>query len=124
MANEEVYLRAILATVARQTYPPDTLARLVSPVRKAGDKQLAAYNLCDGTRSQTDIAKELKLDSGAFSRTVSRWIELGIVVRVGQNRDLRLVHLYPLPVSIRKERSHDRPDERANQEDGHTDPTE
>lgn len=98
MTNEETYLRAILATVARQTFPPDALSRLVAPT-KAGEKQLAAYNLCDGSRLQGEIAKELSLDAGAFSRTVSRWVDLGILVRVGEKRETRLVHLYPLPTS-------------------------
>lgn len=101
MTNEEAYLRAILATVARQTFPPDALAKLVAPT-KAGEKQLVAYNLCDGSRSQSEIAKELSLDPGAFSRTVSRWVELGILVRVGEKRETRLVHLYPLAVSAAK----------------------
>ena len=94
MTNQEVYLKAILATLARQTFPPEALSKLVAPT-KAGERQLLAYNMCDGSRSQTEIAKELSLDPGAFSRTVSRWVELGILVRVGEKRDTRLVHLYP-----------------------------
>lgn len=101
MSNQEVYLKAILATIARQTFPPEALSKLVAPT-KAGDRQLVAYNLCDGSRSQTEIAKELGLDAGAFSRTVSRWVDLGILVRVGEKRETRLVHLYPLPIDIPK----------------------
>ena len=104
MANEEVYLRAILGTVARQTLPPEVLERLVSP-SKTGDKQLVAYNLCDGSRSQSEIAKELGLDPGAFSRTVSRWIELGIIIRTGERRESRLVHLYPLSIEGSRRRT-------------------
>lgn len=96
-----MYLKAILATLARQTFPPEALSKLVAPT-KSGEKQLVAYNLCDGSRSQTEIAKELNLDAGAFSRTVSRWVELGILVRVGEKRDTRLVHLYPLPIEMPK----------------------
>lgn len=104
MTNEEAYLRAILATIARQTFPASELARIVAPAGHAGDKQIAAYNLCDGTRSQADVAKELGLDSGAFSRTVARWLDVGVVVRVGQGREARLVHLYPLPTQRSKEK--------------------
>lgn len=102
MPNEEIYLRAILATVARQTFPTQELSRLVSPPGAPGEWQIAAYNLCDGTRSQGEIAKELSIDSGNFSRTVGRWIDLGILLKVGENRETRLVHLYPLPLPTKK----------------------
>lgn len=125
MANEEVYLRAILAVVARQTFPVADLAKLVSPFRKAGDKQVAAYNLCDGGRTQSEIAREIGLDPGAFSRTVSRWIELGILIRVGEKRDSRLIHLYPIPVeSSKKDREDGRVKGRSsNSENGDSDQT-
>jgi hypothetical protein len=89
--NSEAFLRAILATTARQTFPPDQLAEMVGP-----PKQVQAFNLCDGTRSQTDIAKALKLDSGNFSRTVSRWVKAGIVFRLGEKSEAKLLHVYPL----------------------------
>jgi len=94
MQNSEVYLRAILSILARQTFPPDKLGPLVG-----GDKQQAAYNLCDGSRSQGEIAKQLGLDSGNFSKTVGRWIELGIIVRITEGKEARPLHIYPLPVS-------------------------
>jgi hypothetical protein len=93
--NSEQLLRAILATVGRQVFPPERLGEIV--VSKAGsDKQLAAYNMCDGLRNQSEIAKSLKLDSGNFSRTIGRWVEAGILFRIGEGRDARLLHIYPL----------------------------
>lgn len=89
--NSEALLRAVLSVTARQTFPPDKLAELVGP-----PKQAKAFNLCDGSRSQTDIAKALKLDSGNFSRTVSRWVDAGIVFRLGDRSDAKLLHVYPL----------------------------
>lgn len=97
MNSQEAYLRAILATVARQTFPPEAIAELVG--RNAGEKQLRAFNLCDGTRSQGEIAKELKLDSGNFSKTLARWIDSGIAIRVGEGKETRPLHVYPLPES-------------------------
>jgi hypothetical protein len=98
---ESAYLRAILATVARQTFPPATLYDLITR-GGGGEKQLRAYNLCDGTRNQSEIAKELGLDAGNFSRSLARWVDAGIVMRVGETRDMKPVHVYPLPASFMK----------------------
>lgn len=93
--NNETILRAILSAVARQTFPVDRLLEIVLPTG-ASAKQLAAYNHCDGTKGQGEIAKALKLDAGNFSRTVSRWVDEGVVVRLGEGRDAKLLHVYPL----------------------------
>jgi DNA-binding MarR family transcriptional regulator len=91
----ETYLKAILATVARQTFPPEVLAELVlSNVRSA--KQALAYNLCDGDHTQAEIASITGLDKGSLSRSIARWIELGVVTRAGTNNELRPMHVYPL----------------------------
>jgi len=97
LENSEVLLRAILSAIARQTFP---LHDLLSIVRSggAGDKQVSAFNMCDGTKSQGEVAKALKLDAGNFSRTVARWIEEGILVRLGDGREAKLLHAYPVPV--------------------------
>lgn len=98
---QEQLLRAILATVARQTFPPEFIVDKVA-IGADKAKQVEAYNLCDGSRSQTEIAKHFGLDPGNFSRTVARWIDLGIVIKVGLSRDVKLLHVYPIP-SIKKE---------------------
>lgn len=98
METQETYLRAILATVARQTFSPARILEIIN----AGEKQQRAFNLCDGSRSQSEIVKELGLDHGNFSRSVSRWIDEGIVIRVGQNREARPLHVYPLPEALIK----------------------
>jgi len=72
--------------------------------RGAGPKQVAAFNLCDGSRSQGDIAKVLKLDAGNFSRTVGRWIDEGVVFRLGDGREAKLLHVYPLPESAARKK--------------------
>ena len=99
MDTNEALLRAILATVARQAFPPDELTKLISPTA-GGGKQFMAYNLCDGQTPQTEIGKKAKLDKGSLSRSISRWIEVGIVIRVG--RDQNPMHLYPLPKEYMK----------------------
>lgn len=97
MDNADIYLKAMMSLLARQTFPPSQLAELVGR-----DKQLEAYNLCDGSRTQTEIAKQLGLDSGNFSKTVARWVELGILVKTSEGAETRLVHLYPLPKAKKK----------------------
>ena len=99
MNSQESYLRAILATVARQTFPPALLVELVG----RGEKQLRAFNLCDGTRTQGEIATELKLDASNFSKSLGRWIDAGVAIRIGEGRDVRPIHVYPIPeAEIRK----------------------
>jgi len=97
-SDNEALLKAILSVTARGTIPPENVQQIVMS-RGATAKQLNAYNLCDGSRSQADIVKSLKLDAGNFSRTVGRWIEEGIVFKLGEGRDARLQHVYPLQPS-------------------------
>jgi hypothetical protein len=102
--NSEILLRAILATIARQTFAPDRLATTIAPKGK-GEKQYRAFNMCDGTRTQREIAKALGFDKGNFSRAVARWIEAGIVIRLGEGRDATLLHVCPFTPSDRSKGS-------------------
>lgn len=89
---------------ARQAIPEERLAQIVA-TKSAGDSQVAAYNLCDGRKGQTEIARSLGIDPGNFSRTVARWIEAGVVLKLGDGRDATLLHVYPLSKeAIAKER--------------------
>lgn len=101
MSNAESYLRAILGVVARATFPPEKLAGEIG-IGASKSKQLEAYNLCDGTLTQGEIAKKVGLDAGNFSRTLGRWIDDGLIVRIESNGQLRPVHLYPIPTSLLK----------------------
>jgi hypothetical protein len=93
MDMNESLLRAIFLTVGRSAFAPKDVYRIVTP-HGGSDKNFAAYNLCDGKTPQTDIAKNAKLDKGALSRVLARWIDAGIVVRIGQ--DQLPLHVYPL----------------------------
>src|SRR5258708_40003039 len=93
MDSSESLLRAILATVARKPFPPPELLRIIPPAA-GGAKQILAYNLCDGGTPQSKIVKKAKLDKGSLSRSIARWIEAGVVVRVGA--DQHPLHVYPL----------------------------
>ena len=100
MNPQDTYLRAILATVARQTFPPDKIAEIMGP--NSGVKQYNAFNLCDGTRTQGEIARETGLDPGNFSKSLGRWVDAGIIIKVSDGREARPVHVYPLPDSYLK----------------------
>lgn len=93
---ETSYLKAILATVARQSFPPEQLAAMIT-ANVGGVKQIAAYNLCDGEHTQLEIAQAVGLDKGNLSRSISRWVELGIVIRLGEGAEAKPAHLYQLP---------------------------
>lgn len=82
----------MISLLGRSVFPRHDLMEIVAPL-KGKEKQTKAFNLCDGTRSQADIGKQLKLDAGNFSRTVARWIEAGVVFRLGEGRDARLLHV-------------------------------
>ena len=90
---DEALLRALLATFGRSAFSPEDLLKILAP-KSGGDKQIEAYNLCNGRTSQSDIAKKTGLDAGNFSRTISRWVDEGVMFRV--EPDQHPLHLYPL----------------------------
>lgn len=93
MDTNDALLRAILSMLGRQAFPPAELQKIVSPA-SGGQRQIDAYNLCDGRTPQSEIGKKAKLDKGNLSRSISRWMEAGIVFRVGP--DQYPMHIYPL----------------------------
>lgn len=107
MENSEIYLRAMMSLVARQTFSPDQLADLVSPQRNL--RAMQAFNYCDGTKTQGEIASELGLDSGNFSRTISRWTDEGIIIKIGAGKDTKPIHVYSIPDYILKASKKDNP---------------
>lgn len=95
MASEEaILLRVLVGVMGRVAFPEEKLRAAVAP--RGGDKQVRAYNLCDGTRTQSEVAKEAEIDQGQLSKAVGAWVQAGIVHRVPDGKELRLLHLYPL----------------------------
>jgi hypothetical protein len=107
----------VLVTPGRRSYgvaghvPPghsghgreaDVLAGEILEIIGPGEKQHRAFNLCDGEKTQAEIAKELGLDPGNFSRTITRWVDEGIAIRAGKKGDIRPLHVYPLPEALIK----------------------
>jgi len=87
---------AILTTVGRSTFSVFDVFDLVDPTGKSS-KQVKAFNMADGTKTQSDICKTVKIDPGNFSKSLNKWIQEGVMFRLGSGRDAKLLHVFPLP---------------------------
>ena len=94
-------LRHLISPVSRTVFDEERLRQIVGPPGTSA-KQFVAYNLCDGTRTQGEVAKQAKIDAGNFSRTLARWVEAGVVFCIGEGRDANVRHVYPLPAQLAK----------------------
>jgi len=99
MSNVEIYLRAVMATVARQTFPPERLIKIVAP-SGGKQRQCEAFNMCDGKTTQKEICDKLKLDAGNLSKAITRWVDEGVMVKVEAKNNMFPVHVYPIPTSL------------------------
>ncbi|MCH7806272.1 MAG: MarR family transcriptional regulator [Proteobacteria bacterium] len=88
----EQLLRALLQTSGRGTFSEDDLLGIIGN----SEKNKKAYQLCDGMKNQGEIAKLAKIDSGNFSRSLTKWEEAGIVFKIGAVAETRPLHIYPL----------------------------
>ncbi len=95
--DEEIkgLLKVLIGVTARVAFPEEKLRQIVAPMSSSG-KYVEAYNLCDGTRSQAEIAREAGIDKGNLSKAVNRWLVQGVVFSVGSSSEPRLIHVYPL----------------------------
>lgn len=95
VSNErlESLLESLIKVIGRVAMPVDKVAEIVN----TSPKLMRAYNLCDGTLMQKDIAKKLKLDNGNLSRAMQRWVANGVAFWVGSSTEARLLHIYPIP---------------------------
>ena len=97
MGETDELLRILIQLNGRQAFPEEALRERVG----TSARQLAAYNLCDGTRSQAEVIREAKVDQSSFSKAVTRWVNEGILFKLGTGRDVKLLHLYPLSAQSR-----------------------
>jgi len=82
----EQLLSSLIQVIGRAVFPPEKVLESVGRSRM----QLRAFNMCDGNRTQSEIAKKLRTDQGNLSRTSMRWIEKGIAFPVGDGKNARL----------------------------------
>lgn len=87
-------LSAILQTVGRAAFADDDE---VLKIIGSSPRNLAAYKMCDGSRSQTAIAKAADINAGNFSRLVAKWEAAGILCKIGGPGDIKLLQVYKLP---------------------------
>ena len=98
--NEKIatLLECLIHVIGRMAIP----MKQVSDVVGTSPKYLKAFNLCDGSKTQQEIAKKLKLDPGNLSKACARWVENGVAFSMGEGKDARLIHIYPIPSSPKK----------------------
>ncbi len=99
MTTSDELLKAILATLARSTFPLTALAKIVAPTASS-ERQVMAYNMCDGETPQAEICKKTKIAKGNLSNLITRWVEAGVMIRIGPER--LPLHVYPLSKSVIK----------------------
>lgn len=92
-AKLERLLECLIHVIGRATIPQSEVIKIVGN----GPKQVKAFNLCDGRNSQKEIAQKTGLDPASLSRTSVRWVEAGAAFWIGEGKDARLLHVYPLP---------------------------
>lgn len=97
---DDTLLKELLATTGRMVFSPEDVLKIVAPT-SGSEKQIDAFNLCDGDTPQGVICKKVGIDSGNFSRSISRWVEEGVMFRVGP--DEYPLHIYPLNKQARKQ---------------------
>jgi len=89
----EQLMECLIHVVGRATLPEAKLLEIVG----TRAKQIRAFNLADGTRSQIEIAKKATVDPGSLSRTATRWVRNGVAFWIGEGKEARLMHIYPVP---------------------------
>lgn len=93
--NQEIYLKAMMGLIARQTFSPDDVAKFVCPTVKSG-RMLKSYNLCDGTRTQAEIVKSTGVDKSDFGKRIRKWEFDGIMLRIERGKDICPLHIFPI----------------------------
>lgn len=92
-------LKVLIAVTGRGVFSPDQISQIVAP--RGRGPYILAYNLCDGATPLAEIARLAKLDRANLHKATLKWIEAGILFRVGPNE--MLLHLYSLPPQTRGE---------------------
>ena len=86
-------LECLIQVIGRVAVKMDEVREIVG----GGAKQIRAFNLCDGSLSLTTVAKKSGLDAGSLCRSVDRWVKNGVMFRFEEGKQVRLLHVYPIP---------------------------
>ncbi len=93
-------LRCAIEVIGRVALPPDRVREIVGD----GKKQVNAFNLCDGSRTQKEISKKSGISQGNLSNTLKRWRKHGILFVFGEGKQSIFLHIYPLPPNEKKKK--------------------
>jgi hypothetical protein len=98
MNNDSIndMLGCVIQVVGRLVLPPEKVLEIVG----TGKNYLKAYNLCDGRNSQMEVVDQTGIDQGSLSKVYKRWVENGVAFWIGEGKEKRLLHIYPLPERI------------------------
>lgn len=83
----------LLQVIGRAAVPAEEVRAAVG----RGRNRVKAFNLFDGTNSVRTVARKTRIDGGNLSRSATSWVDSGIAFWVGQGKDSRLLHIYPIP---------------------------
>jgi DNA-binding MarR family transcriptional regulator len=90
--NTSQLLRMLIQVIARAAIPFATVQEIVGNKKN----QILAFNLCDGNTPMRSIAKKARVDQGSLSRTSRRWVEAGVAFRIGDEKNAKLLRVYPI----------------------------
>jgi len=85
--------------IGRVAVPPEEVRDVIG----TGKNRIKAFNLCDGSHTLLEIARTTKINQGNLSRAASEWLANGIVFWLGEGKEARLLHMYPIPETERKQ---------------------
>ncbi|GMV96220.1 MAG: hypothetical protein AMXMBFR83_05880 [Phycisphaerae bacterium] len=86
-------LECLIQVIGRVAMPVEKVQEIVGTT----PKHIKAFNMCDGTRTQTEVAKQVGVQQGNLSRVCERWVKNGVAFWVGEGQEARLLHIYPIP---------------------------
>jgi len=89
----EQLLECMVHVIGRRAVPLEEVQKIVGK----GDKQVKAFNLSDGARTQADVVKKAHINQSSLSSTSKRWVQNGVAFWIGESTDRRLLHIYPIP---------------------------
>jgi aminopeptidase-like protein len=84
MTNDELIAKQneiIISLLGRIAFSNDSLKKMIQKGSKKPNEMLAAYNLCDGHNTITEIATRAGIAVPSLSIAVDKWEENGIVVK-------------------------------------------
>ena len=89
-------LECLIHVIGRVAIPVEKVKEIVA----TSSKQVRAFNLCDGTKSQGEVARAVGVNQGNLSRSFAKWIQEGVALWVGEGTDAKLLHIYPIPAEV------------------------